>query len=84
MAFAQLTFRESLRDIETCQRALGGKLYHLGIRGHVSRSTLADANETRDWRIFADLARVLRGLSRFRCATIRKPFLILWPDSPRT
>jgi hypothetical protein len=59
MAFAQLTYRESLRDIETCLRALGGKLYHLGIRGHISRSTLADANERRDWRIFADLARVL-------------------------
>ena len=59
MAFAQLTYRESLRDIETCLRALGGKLYHLGIRGHISRSTLADANETRDWRIFADLARLL-------------------------
>ena len=59
MAFAQLTYRESLRDIETCLRALGGKLYHLGIRGHVSRSTLADANETRDWRIFADFARTL-------------------------
>jgi len=58
MAFAQLTYRESLRDIETCLRALGGKLYHLGIRGHISRSTLGDANETRDWRIFADLARV--------------------------
>jgi len=59
MAFAQLTDRESLRDIETRRRALGGKLYHLGIRGPISRSTLADANETRDWRIFADLARVL-------------------------
>jgi len=59
MAFAQLTYRESLRDIETCLRALGGKLYHLGIRGHISRSTRADANETRDWRIFADLARAL-------------------------
>jgi hypothetical protein len=59
MAFAQFTYRESLRDIETCLQALGGKLYHLGIRGHISRSTLADANETRDWRIFADLARVL-------------------------
>jgi hypothetical protein len=59
LAFAQLTYRESLRDIETCLRAVGGKLYHLGIRGHLSRSTLADANETRDWRIFADLARVL-------------------------
>jgi hypothetical protein len=64
MAFAQLTYRESLRDIETCLRALGGKLYHLGIRGHISRSTLADANETRDWRIFADLARVLITMAR--------------------
>jgi hypothetical protein len=64
MAFAQLTYRESLRDIETCLRALGGKLYHLGIRGHVSRSTLADANETRDWRIFADLARALIATAR--------------------
>jgi Domain of unknown function (DUF4372)/Transposase DDE domain len=64
MAFAQLTFRESLRDIETCLRALGGKLYHLGIRGHISRSTLADANETRDWRIFADLARMLIAAAR--------------------
>ena len=54
LAFAQLTYRESLRDIETCLRALGHRLYHLGIRGHVSRSTLADANETRDWRIYAD------------------------------
>lgn len=59
MAFAQLTYRESLRDIETCLRAVGGRLYHLGIRGHVSRSTLADANENRDWRIYADLAQVL-------------------------
>jgi hypothetical protein len=59
MAFAQLTYRKSLRDIETCLRTLGGKLYHLGIRGRVSRSTLADANETRDWRIYADLAQVL-------------------------
>ncbi len=64
MAFAQLTYRESLRDIETCLRALGGKLYHLGIRGRISRSTLADANETRDWRIFADLARVLIAAAR--------------------
>src|SRR5260370_1202573 len=64
MAFAQLTYRESLRDIETCLRALGGKLYHLGIRGHLSRSTLADANETRAWRIFADLARVLIIMAR--------------------
>ena len=48
MAFVQLTYRESLRDIETCMRAMNTKLYHDGIRGHVSRSTLADANETRD------------------------------------
>ena len=59
MAFAQLTFRESLRGIETCLRAMQGKLYHAGIRGHVSRSTHADANELRDWRIYADLAAVL-------------------------
>lgn len=59
MAFAQLTYRESLRDIETCLRAAGERLYHLGVRGHVSRSTLADANEKRDWRIYADLAQVL-------------------------
>lgn len=59
MAFAQLTWRESLRDIETCLRALGSKLYHSGIRKPTARSTLADANEKRDWRIFADFARVL-------------------------
>ena len=59
MAFAQLTFRESLRDIETCLRALGLKLYHAGFRGKVSRSTLADANEARDWRIYADFAQIL-------------------------
>jgi len=51
MAFAQLTYRESLRDIETCLRAMEPKLYHAGLRGRVSRSTLADANETRSWRI---------------------------------
>lgn len=56
MAFAQLTLRESLRDIETCLRAHQAKLYHLGIRGHVAKSTLADANESRDWRIYADFA----------------------------
>lgn len=59
MAFAQLTWRESLRDIETCLRALGSKLYHSGIRKPTARSTLADANETRDWRIFADFAQLL-------------------------
>lgn len=59
LAFAQLTWRESLRDIETCLRALGPKLYHSGIRKAPARSTLADANEKRDWRIFADFAQVL-------------------------
>jgi IS4 transposase len=59
MAFAQLTYRESLRDIETCLRALRPKLYHAGFRGNVSRSTLADANERRDWRIYADFAQAL-------------------------
>ena len=59
MAFAQLTYRESLRDIECCLRALRGKLYHMGIKGKISRSTLADANESRDWRIYSDFAQVL-------------------------
>jgi hypothetical protein len=59
MAFAQLTFRESLRDIEVCLRAQETKLYHLGIRGHVARSNLADANEKRDWRIYRDFANAL-------------------------
>jgi len=59
MAFAQLTYRDSLRDIETCLRAIQSKLYHLGIRGKVSRSTLADANERRDWRIYSDFAQAL-------------------------
>lgn len=59
MVFAQLTFRESLRDIVTCLSAMKGKLYHAGIRGKIARSTLADANETRDWRIFGDFAHVL-------------------------
>ena len=64
LAFAQLTFRESLRDIETCLRAFEPKLYHAGFRGKVSRSTLADANRTHDWRIFADFAQVLIGRAR--------------------
>jgi hypothetical protein len=64
MAFAQLTYRESLRDIEACLRSLGGKLYHMGFQGQVSRSTLADANETHDWRIFADFAAYLIGVAR--------------------
>lgn len=64
MAFAQLTYRESLRDIEACLRASASKLYHAGIRGKVSRNTLAHANETRDWRIYADFAQVLIGTAR--------------------
>jgi len=64
MAFAQLTYRESLRDIEACLRSQSGKLYHMGIRGKVSRSTLAEANETRDWRIYADFAHYLIGIAR--------------------
>ena len=59
MAFAQLTYRESLRDIVTCLHVLKPKLFHVGIRGKVSRSTLADTNENRDWRIYADFAQVL-------------------------
>lgn len=64
MAFAQLTFRESLRDIEACLRAQIAKLYHMGIRGRVSRSTLADANEVRDWRIYAEFAQRLMAIAR--------------------
>jgi hypothetical protein len=64
MAFAQLTYRESLRDIETCLRAMQSKLYHAGIRGRISRNTLARANERRDWRIYADFALVLIGIAR--------------------
>jgi hypothetical protein len=59
MAFAQLTYRESLRDIQACLRAAQTKLYHLGIRGKVSRNTLANANQVRDWRIYADFAQIL-------------------------
>jgi hypothetical protein len=59
MAFGQLTFRESLRDVETCLRSRHGQLYHLGIQGEVSRSVLADANRERDWRIYHDLAQLL-------------------------
>jgi hypothetical protein len=64
MTFAQLTYRESLRDIEACLRSVGGKLYHMGFRGKVARSTLADANESHDWRIFADFAQVLIRIAR--------------------
>ncbi len=64
MAFAQLSFRESLRDIITCLRAMQNKLYHTGIRGNISKSTLADANENRDWRIYADFAQILISQAR--------------------
>jgi hypothetical protein len=64
MAFAQLTYRESLRDIEACLHSMGSKLYHIGFRGQVARSTLADANEAHDWRIFADFAQALIRIAR--------------------
>lgn len=64
MAFAQLTYRESLRDIEACLRSMHSKLYHMGFHGKISRSTLADANESRDWRIYADFAQVLIRIAR--------------------
>ena len=72
MGFAQLTYRESLRDIETCLRALGSKLYHSGIRQPTARSTLADASEKRDWRIFSDFAHVLIEQARWLYA--EEPF----------
>ena len=64
MAFAQLTYRESLRDIEACLRAAEPKLYHMGIRGQVSRNTLANANQARDWRIYEDFEQVLIAKTR--------------------
>ena len=64
MAFAQLTYRDGLRDIEACLRSLEGKLYHMGFHGRVSRSTLADANDAHDWRIYADFAQVLIRIAR--------------------
>jgi Domain of unknown function (DUF4372)/Transposase DDE domain len=64
MAFAQLTYRESLRDIEACLRSVSGKLYHMGFRGKVARTNLAAANESHDWRIFADFAQILIGIAR--------------------
>ena len=72
MAFAQLAYRESLRDIEACLRAQQRKLYHMGIKSRVSRSTLADANESRDWRIYADFAQSLIAIARRLYAT--EPF----------
>jgi len=64
MAFAQLTYRESLRDIEACLRSRNSKLYHMGIRGHVARNTLANANNVRDWKIYSDFTHVLIGIAR--------------------
>ena len=64
MAFAQLTYRESLRDIEACLRSMKNKLYHMGIHGKVSRNTLAHANEKRNWRTYADFALVLIHIAR--------------------
>ena len=64
MAFAQLTYRESLRDIEVCLRGNQSKLYHMGIRSRISRSTLANANENRDWRIYADFAQILISIAK--------------------
>ena len=72
MTFAQLTYRESLRDIEACLRSVSGKLYHMGLRGKVSRATLADANESHDWRIFADFAQIL--IARARLLYAHDPF----------
>ena len=72
MAFAQLSYRESLRDIEACLRSLRSKLYHIGIRGQVSRSTLAKANERRDWRIYEDFAKVL--ITQARTLYADEPF----------
>jgi hypothetical protein len=64
LAFAQLTYRESLRDIVTCLNAMQSKLYHMGFRAPISRSTLADANEKRDWRIYAEFAQTLIAIAR--------------------
>ena len=72
MAFAQLTYRESLRDIEACLRSQSSKLYHFGIRGNIARNTLANANATRDWRIYADFAQSLIGIARHLYA--KEPF----------
>ena len=72
MAFAQLTYRESLRDIEACLRAMNARLYHMGIRSTIARNTLAHANETRDWRIYADFTQIL--IDRARTLYAQEPF----------
>jgi len=79
MAFAQLTYRESLRDIETCLRSIGSKLYHMGFRSTIARSTLADANESRDWRTCDrdQSLRIVRKDARFRSLVCVHPLLSL-------
>jgi len=79
MAFAQLTYRESLRDIQACLRAQSSKLYHLGIRGKVARNTLANANATRNWRIYCDFAQSLIGTARWLYAD--EPFGLALKDT---
>jgi transposase len=79
MAFAQLTYRESLRDIEACLRAMPDRLYHAGIRGAISRSTLADANERRDWRIYQDLGMAL--IAQARVLYAGDPFALAFEDT---
>lgn len=84
MAFAQFTYRESLRDIEACLRVMRPKLYHMGIRSKVSRNTLSNANEKRDWRIYAEFAQILlssrpgNSTARIRfCPISTPPFMLL-------
>ena len=74
MAFAQLTYRESLRDIEVCLKAIGPRRYHMGIRSRVSRNNLSHANDTRDWRIYADFAQIL--ISQAKALYANDPFAL--------
>ena len=78
LAFAQLSYRESLRDIETCLRAMQPRLYHMGFRGKVSRNNLAHANENRDWRIYADLAQILIRQARLLYSTPKMSSVWSW------
>src|ERR1700680_1136947 len=78
LAFAQLSYRESLRDIEACLRAMQPRLYHMGFRGRVSRNTLAHANENRDWRIYADLAQILIRQARLLYSTPKTSSVWSW------
>jgi hypothetical protein len=79
MAFAQLTYRESLRDIEACLKAIGTRRYHMGIRCNVSRNNLSHANETRDWRIYADFAQIL--IARAKALYANEPFALELADT---